>query len=408
MRGQVQDMWYADDGKRKVRCEQGRRWQARWKAPDGKWRTAMFVKKSDAERHAAAQSVDVSRGQYVDSKAARTLLGPYGAAFIASADVDPSTRETMATRWRVSIEPHLGKAEIGGISPTTVRQWRGKLQRDGLGETTIRNAYGLLSQVLSSAVEDGLTPRNPAQSRTARPAKRTAAKRPPILTHEQVAALVATMPERWAPLVRLAEGTGLRPGEVFGLAVEDIDFLRGLVHVRAQVKIVGSRLVFGDPKYPRSVRTVPVPRDVIDVLAAHLARYPAREVTLPWEEPSGQNVTRPLVFTSREGGAVNRNYFGSKVWRPAARAVDIPDTFTQHDLRHYYASVLIEGGMSPVAVADLLGHSDPGFTMRVYAGLWPDTKDRARSVVEAVLRARRNVVGTPPVVEDRSRRSGAQ
>ena len=46
----------------------------------------------------------------------------------------------------------------------------------------------------------------------------------------------------------VAAGLGLRQGECFGLAVDDVDFLRGVVHVRRQVRIVGSRLAFAPPK----------------------------------------------------------------------------------------------------------------------------------------------------------------
>lgn len=55
--------------------------------------------------------------------------------------------------------------------------------------------------------------------------------------------------------------------------------------------------------------------------------------------------------------------------------------------RHNYASVLLEGGVSSGALAEYLGHSDPGFTLRVYAHLMPEPADRARAVVDASLGA---------------------
>lgn len=56
-----------------------------------------------------------------------------------------------------------------------------------------------------------------------------------------------------------------------------------------------------------------------------------------------------------------------------------------HALRHFYASVLIDAGESVRAVADYLGHSDPGFTLRVYAHLFPSSDDRARKAVDRLL-----------------------
>lgn len=52
-----------------------------------------------------------------------------------------------------------------------------------------------------------------------------------------------------------------------------------------------------------------------------------------------------------------------------------------HALRHHYASVLLDGGISIRALAEYLGHADPGFTLRIYSHLMPNTEDRA--VVDA-------------------------
>lgn len=56
-----------------------------------------------------------------------------------------------------------------------------------------------------------------------------------------------------------------------------------------------------------------------------------------------------------------------------------------HALRHFYASVLIDAGESVRAVADYLGHADPGFTLRVYAHLLPSSEQRARAAIDLVL-----------------------
>src|SRR5205814_1925053 len=82
----------------------------------------------------------------------------------------------------------------------------------------------------------------------------------------------------------LGAGLGLRQGEILGLAVEDVDFLRKVVHVRRQVRIVRARLVFALPKGGKE-RDIPLPGTVALALAAHLADHPAAPVTLPWEEP---------------------------------------------------------------------------------------------------------------------------
>jgi site-specific recombinase XerD len=58
-----------------------------------------------------------------------------------------------------------------------------------------------------------------------------------------------------------------------------------------------------------------------------------------------------------------------------------------HALSHYYASVLLAGGVDIRALSEYLGHHDPAFTLRIYAHLMPGSEDRARKAVEAALAA---------------------
>lgn len=61
----------------------------------------------------------------------------------------------------------------------------------------------------------------------------------------------------------------------------------------------------------------------------------------------------------------------------------VPEDTSPHDLRHHYASMLIDGGESVVVVARRLGHANPSMTLDVYSHLFQDTAERTRSVVDA-------------------------
>jgi integrase len=58
-----------------------------------------------------------------------------------------------------------------------------------------------------------------------------------------------------------------------------------------------------------------------------------------------------------------------------------------HALRHWYASIQLDAGTSIKALAEYLGHADPGFTLRVYTHLMPAGEDRARRAIDAVFGA---------------------
>jgi integrase len=132
---------------------------------------------------------------------------------------------------------------------------------------------------------------------------------------------------------------------------------------------------------------VPLPESAALALAAHLTAYPARPVTLPWLEPGGKPHTEKLIFTTVRGLAYARTTFNKVVWRPARAAAGLPYARENgmHALRHYYASVLLAGGVDIRALSDYLGHHDPAFTLRIYAHLMPGADDRARKAVEAAL-----------------------
>jgi len=238
---------------------------------------------------------------------------------------------------------------------------------------------------MQAAVDDGLIVKNPCRASSVRP---PAADRRRVVpwTGERVAAVREAMPARDREMVTAGAGLGLRQGEVFGLGVSDVDWLRGVVHVRRQVKIVGGQLVFAPPKGGKE-RDVPLPESVSLRLAAQLAGFTARTVTLPWRDPGAKPVAVELIFTTAAGQAYRRNRFAAAVWRPALATAGVPAARENgmHALRHYFASVVLDGGANIKALADWLGHADPGFTLRTYTHLMPAGETRMRQAIDAAL-----------------------
>jgi integrase len=56
-----------------------------------------------------------------------------------------------------------------------------------------------------------------------------------------------------------------------------------------------------------------------------------------------------------------------------------------HQLRHFYASVMLTGGVAIKELAEYLGHADPAFTLRAYAHMQPGSHDRARRAIDERL-----------------------
>jgi integrase len=253
-----------------------------------------------------------------------------------------------------------------------------------LAPATIGVVYSFLAGIFRAAVRDRLIAATPCiDIRVPKPEP----KRVEPLATEQVEALIAAMPERSRALVVLAAGTGLRQGEAFGVELETLDFLRRTLEVRQQLVTMPGRAPYlAPPKTPASYRTIPLPQVVVDALAAHLAAFPAVpvEVTDATVKPAPKSRPAVLVFTNPAGRPLRRTRF-SDVWRRAAATAELGDGVTFHDLRHFYASLLIRHGESVKVVQKRLGHKSAVETLDTYSHLWPDSEDRTREAVDTTL-----------------------
>ncbi len=150
------------------------------------------------------------------------------------------------------------------------------------------------------------------------------------LSTTAVRALAEAVPARYAALITLAAGTGLRQGEAFGLTVDRVDFLRRTLTVDRQlVLLAGQEPRHGPPKTRASYMVLPLPHIVVEALAEHLRQH--------WLEDSG------LIFTTAAGEPLSRTRFSATVWRPATKRAGL-EGVVFYELRHYYASLLIRHG----------------------------------------------------------------
>ena len=366
----------------------GLRWRVRYETPDGRERSRSFTRKPDADRFRAGIEADLLRGTYMDPDAGKITLAKYGRQWLAAQSFDDVSRE--ATAFRLShILAGLGDKRLDQLasSPSSIQAWVKGLK---LAPSTARQCFTTLSGICSAAVDDGRMTRNPCRMRSVKLPALGRRKIVPLET-AQLDALRAEMPEQYQAMIEAGSMCGLRQGEVFGLALEDIDFLRRVVHVRRQVKIVAGKITFALPKRSKT-RNVPLPVRAAEVFAAHIAAFPPPRVTLPWHEPGtrghGKPVTERLMFFSPQArNALRRHHFNWDIWKPAVRRAGIPDTRENgmHVLRHSYASMLLANGTNIRQVAECLGHDDPGFTLRVYTHLMQGGAEQVRQAIDSAF-----------------------
>lgn len=163
------------------------------------------------------------------------------------------------------------------------------------------------------------------------------------------------LPARYRIAATIAAGCGLRQREVFGLAVDDVEFLGRTLHVVRRIKLVRGQLIFALPKGRKT--DIPLPETVATELAAHITAFAPLEISLPWETPDDEPRTARLLLSSRERRALDRHHFNAYVWKTALAAAGIEPSRANgmHALRHFYASVLLDAGESIKALSEYLG-----------------------------------------------------
>lgn len=378
-------------------------YRVQWRDPDGTQKAKSFRLSRDARDYAATVETDKQRGDYRDPEAGRITFKAYAEEWLSIQTFNPSTHALVEDRLTRFAYPHIGGTPLGQLTPSKIQAMVKALERTvaerpnkrrprdvgyvprTLSPYYVRTILGHVQTVLNAAVADGRIGRNPMASSAVKPPRAERHRIEPWTT-DRVVAVSEALPEDYRIVLTLAAGLGLRQGEVFGLAVDDVDFLRNVVHVRRQVKLLKGRLIFDSLKGGKT-RDVPLPESVKLALAAHLERHPAISCELPWGDLSGRPKTFPLIVTTPDGEPWKRGNFNRTVWSPALAGAGVEPSRDNgmHALRHWYASVLLHSGQSIRTLADYLGHSDPAFTLRTYAHLMPESAEGTRKAVDDAL-----------------------
>ena len=352
-------------------------WRARYRDPSGRERVKNFDRRVDAERFLTTVEADKLRGVWVDPALGRRMFREVAAEWQRSQVHRPSTVLQVESHLRRHVLPQFGDRPIGSIRPSEVQSWV-KDRTSVLAPATVTVVYRYLSAIFRMAVRDGLIIKTPCVE-----VRLPKIEKPRVspMTVKQVEALLASVNPRYRALLVLGAGAGLRQGEAFGLTVPHVDFLRRTIHVEQQsILLPGEPIVLGPPKTESSDRRIPVGDFVLYALAHHIQEFPSSR--------SLRAVSRrdeTVIFTNKAGAPLSRTWFSRAVWQPAIRASKLPDGLTFHDLRHFYASLLISRGASVKVIQARLGHKSAVETLDTYGHLWPDDEDLTRQAVDAVL-----------------------
>ncbi len=245
----------------------------------------------------------------------------------------------------------------------------------GISAATVGKHLRTLKMVLKMAVVWKYLRENPAAY--VKPPRHVKPE-PDFLEAAEIQALIQATDPGYRCLMATACFTGLRQGELLGLMWDDIDFASGRIYVRRSLQDG----VLMEPKSAHSRRPVDIPPLLIQMLKEHQAFQAA---TLESNELN-------LVFPNQAGRPMDRSNLQVRIFEPALRRAGLRKV-RFHDLRHSYASLLINDGANIKYVQRQLGHASCMITLDTYSHLIREAGREAIGKLDSLL-------STQPAQED--------
>jgi integrase len=314
---------------------------------------------------------------------------------------------------RTHVLPRWGDTPLDKVDDLALQVWVTELGRMR-SRATVAEALRLTSAVLRSAVRNRLIPFNPAADVRLPKARRRDTDDRVISRAHLLDRLLPAVPPRHRAIVATAAGTGLRWGEAAGLRPDALDLRAGrLAVIRTVIEVGGNTTFKPFPKSRAGRRTIPLPSWLPPIIRNHLDRWPG-----PASAP---------VFANEVGAPLRRTIFRSRIWRPSlvragllGAVVAHDDGFEArwadeqgddhnaqfrshagavahvarhqagglrfHDLRHSYATWLVDDGVPPNMVQRVMGHERSATTLDLYTRR-TDNSDRILRALEDATEA---------------------
>lgn len=296
----------------------------------------------------------------------------------------PNIREATQERYwnhiRFHIIPEIGSIKLTKLTGRQVQTMfnnvrdHGRVKRgpkdkrdSSLSPSYIRSLHRMLHMALDRAVKEQLILRNPCDDVILPKVDRKEMK---ILKPENIKAYLEEADRRGVlPMMFLELCSGLRKGELIALLWSDLDVQNRTISVSKQaVRVKGGGVKVSVPKTSTSVRIEPIPQEAIDLLIAEHEKHPDN----PYMFPSP--VTGGMYYPD----AVNA--LNTKILKSLGL-----EHIRFHDLRHTFATMALQSGVDIRTVSGMLGHADPGCTLRTYTHTTDPMQVKAAETIGSIM-----------------------
>jgi integrase len=315
----------------------GRDWTEKGQPPAG------YLRKKDAEAQLQAILTDARRGVVEQLRTGATfdvVCEEWLAWGVRDRDWKPSTLSGYRSDVNAHLVPSFGAKAIEKITAEQIEDWRDALVDErGLSRRSVNRLLTVMGSILERTKKTHGLLANPVRE-VPKLRVRWDPNAYDFFTPDEIQTLgAAAVSDQDRAVFLTAAFTGLRRGELVALRWGDIDFATEALHVASSYSL-------GTLTAPKSglVRTVPMARQVNQLLASHRKTVPHGRADLAFPGERGEYL---------DGSAITRRY--KKALEKAKLRF--------HDLRHTFGTIAIEQA-SIVQVQAWMGHADVQTTMK--------------------------------------------
>lgn len=295
---------------------------------------------------------------------------------VATAWLEHKRPNLMASTWSVYEGHTLNhfsefiEVKVSRITAAMIERFISERRAGGMPINTVRKILVSLNQIFKYAARHGYISFNPMTAaerpRAPQEAEREESKIRVLSPDEITAFLGAVGSWKYQVLFKLAIMSGARQGELVGLKWSDLDWKKSQLSIERTF----NNQAWYQPKTKGSRRKIDLGPDMLFELKRWRMACPPNELN--------------LIFPNEAGGPINHNNLVARHFRPALVAAGI-EQIRFHDLRHTYASLLIDQGENVKYIQSQLGHSSPMVTLNVYSHLMKSTNQEAAKRLERVI-----------------------
>lgn len=269
---------------------------------------------------------------------------------IYKSDMGKRLKETTMSNkeylMKQKVLPYFGTTPINEITPAKIRKWQGEMIQKGFKPTYLKTINNQLSAILNYAVNFYDLKSNPC--RKAGSMGKSKADERPYWTLEEFTKFLDAVSDKYEAWMgfQILFWTGMRVGELLALKVDDINLEKKTIRIDESFTRLKRKDIISSPKTENSIREVTIHEELVEAL---------REYMTCLYKP------RP---ESRLFPGKTKRFFEHEM----ERGIELSGVkrITVHCLRHSHASMLVDMGVSPLAISRRLGHGKVMTTIETY------------------------------------------